>query len=716
MKQGTTGNLFGITTADWRAASAVAALALVMALALEAIAPAFADTKSKTAGRGLTEDQKIVHLLNRIGFGPRPSDVERVKRIGIDKFIDQQLHPERLEDSAAEARLKSLDSLNMSVAEIYEKYPAPNMLARELGLGKKGFNQQAKPNDAAAPSAQEQPEAGDSLAAELSKKENRQKIFAYYREHGLKPPQMLLQELTEQKILRAVYSERQLQEVMTDFWFNHFNIFYGKGADRWLTTDYEMNAIRPHTLGKFEDLLAATAKSPAMLFYLDNFQSSSPDARLPERRGNGRGGQFQRRQGVLGGAADGPRLGVRRDRIEREMGRGSMREDRTALDKQQMRDEQQRRSQAAQQFKKRKPGINENYARELMELHTLGVEGGYTQKDVQEVARCFTGWTINQPRRSGEFVFREWMHDNGEKVVLGHKIPAGGGRKDGEMVLDILAHHPNTAKFISTKLARRFVSDNPPQALVDRVAGVYLKSNGDIREMLRAIFTAPEFNSQEAYRAKIKSPFELAVSSIRALGADAANTQQVAQFISRMGQPLYRYQPPTGFPDRAEQWVNTGSLLERLNFGLALSANKLRGMTVDLNRVAHGVQGADTERALDRAIALLLNGDVSQQTRSVLEKQLREGVPVTGDLDDSSRGARKRDGMSEDDSLLADDPTEARRRPKGDKVAKYNDPAGKAGKMGLAYGTGAQATASSSDPETARAFGLVLGSPEFQRR
>jgi uncharacterized protein (DUF1800 family) len=684
---------------------------IVATLALGSIAPAIADSKSRTASRGLTEDQKIVHLLNRTGFGPRPGDVERVKRIGIDKFIDQQLHPERLEDSAAELRLKNLDSLGMSIAEIYEKYPAPNQLARELGLGKKGLNQQAKPNDPASTNAQGQPEAGaDDLAAELAKKENRQKIFAYYREHGLKPPQLLLQELTEQKILRAVYSERQLQEVMADFWFNHFNIFYGKGADKWLTTDYEMNAIRPHTMGKFEDLLMATAKSPAMLFYLDNFQSSSPDAKLPERRGNGRGGRFQRRPGIFGGGLGNPGPGNRQRQVERETERDSMRDD------QQMGAEQQRRAQAAQQFKKRKPGINENYARELMELHTLGVEGGYTQKDVQEVARCFTGWTINQPRKSGEFIFREWMHDDGEKVVLGHKIPAGGGKKDGEMVLDILAHHPNTAKFISTKLVRRLVSDNPPQALVDRVAGVYMKSNGDIREMLRTIFTSPEFNSQDAYRAKIKSPFELAVSAIRALGGDTANTQQVAQFISRMGQPLYRYQPPTGFPDRAEQWVNTGSLLERLNFGLALSANKLRGTTVDLKRVAPGVQGADTERALDRAIALLLNGDISQQTRAILDKQLREGVPVAGELDNSSRAAMNRDSMDGDDSLLAGDSMEARQRSGGDKVAKYNDPGRKARKLGLGYDAGMQATVTSNDPEIAKVFGLVLGSPEFQRR
>ncbi len=528
------------------------ALAMVVALAFSAMMPVVADTKPKTT-RALTEEQKIVHLLNRTGFGVRPGDVERVRAMGIEKYIDQQLHPERINDSATEARLKRLESLNMTIAEIYEKYPQPNMIANQLGIGKK---QQAKQNDQMNPNSNNQ--ADDVV--DLSKRENRQAVMAYYREHGLRLPAMLLGDLMEQKIIRGVYSERQLQEVMTDFWFNHFNIFYAKGADRWLTTDHEMNAIRPRTLGKFKDLLMATAKSPAMLFYLDNFQSSSPDAKLPERRGQGR---FQRRPGLPGGFGN-------------QQG--------------QMTPEQQRRQQAAQQFRNRKPGINENYARELMELHTLGVEGGYTQKDVQEVARCFTGWTINQPRREGSFIFRSWMHDDGEKTVLGKKIPAGGGMRDGEMVIDLLAHHPNTAKFISTKLVRRFVSDNPPQSLVDRVAGVYMKTDGDIREMLLTIFTSPEFNSQEAYRAKIKSPFELAVSAIRALGGEATNTIQVAQFIAKMGQPLYRYQPPTGFPDRAEQWVNTGSLLERLNFGLALATNKLRGTDIDLNRVAPNVR------------------------------------------------------------------------------------------------------------------------------
>ncbi|HKS41763.1 MAG TPA: DUF1800 domain-containing protein [Blastocatellia bacterium] len=649
------------------------ALAMIAVLAFSAMVPVVADTKPKST-RALTEEQKIVHLLNRTGFGARPGDIERVRAMGIEKYLDQQLHPERINDSATEARLKRLESLNMTIAEIYEKYPQPNLIANQLGIGKK---QQAKQNEQMNPNSNNQ--ADDVV--DLSKRENRQAVMAYYREHGLKLPAMLLGDLMEQKIIRGVYSERQLQEVLTDFWFNHFNIFYAKGADRWLTTDYEMNAIRPRTLGKFKDLLMATAKSPAMLFYLDNFQSSSPDAKLPERRGQGR---FQRRL-------------------------GNQQQGQTA--------EQQRRRQAAQQFRNRKPGINENYARELMELHTLGVEGGYTQKDVQEVARCFTGWTINQPRREGSFIFRSWMHDDGEKTVLGKKIPAGGGMRDGEMVIDLLVHHPNTAKFISTKLVRRFVSDNPPQSLVDRVSSVYMKTDGDISEMLRAIFASPEFNSQEAYRAKIKSPFELAVSAIRALGGEATNTIQVAQFIAKMGQPLYRYQPPTGFPDRAEQWVNTGSLLERLNFGLALATNKLRGTNVDLKRVAPNVNSNDQELALDRAIALLLSNDVSTQTRSVLDKQLREGVPVKGVLDNSPDAMKSNGQMDDDVSLLADDSNNMQRKGKGDKVAKYDDPNRQARRFGLGNDSSIQLRqGAANDPEIAKAFGLVLGSPEFQRR
>jgi uncharacterized protein (DUF1800 family) len=359
-----------------------------------------ADTKNKTS-KGLTEDQKILHLLNRTGFGARPGDVERVKRMGIDKYLDLQLHPERLDDTALTARLQQFESLNLTLAEVNEKYPAPQVIARELGL------LQPKKQQANADKATQDPQQG-KMDEEQNKREYRQAIMEYYRTHDAKPVNLLLQELQGQKIIRAIYSERQLQEVMSDFWFNHFNVFWAKNGVRSTATDYEMNAIRPHTMGKFKDLLMATAKSSAMMQYLDNFQSSSPNMQLPARRNPLAGNR------KLNGGLGGGRFGIQNQ--QREMQRDMQR------DEQQMTAEMQRRQKAAQQAARRKPGINENYARELMELHTLGVEGGYTQKDVQEVARCFTGWSIIFPlggkKAAGEFTYRPIMHDDGEKVVL----------------------------------------------------------------------------------------------------------------------------------------------------------------------------------------------------------------------------------------------------------------------------------------------------------
>jgi hypothetical protein len=438
-----------------------------------------------------------------------------------------------------------------------------------------------------------------------------------------------------------------------------------------------------------------------MLVYLDNVQSMSPNAQLPQRRG-----QFQRRPGAFGTGIGNPRLGQRpNDPIyrDRQMNPQTDRE----VQREQMPGQQ--RPAQANALRNRKPGINENYAREIMELHTLGVEGGYTQKDVQEVARCLTGWTLDRPRQGTQFMFREFMHDNGEKTVLGHKIPAGGGIKDGEMVIDILAHHPNTAKFISTKLVRRFVSDTPPQSLVDRVSAVYMKTDGDIREMMRTILTSPEFNSKEAYRAKIKSPFELAVSAIRVLGAEIKTPMQIAQFISKMGQPLYLYQAPTGYPDRADQWVNTGALLERLNFGLALTTNKLRGTTFDVKRAAAGADMSDRERLLDQAIASMLNGDVSMETRAVLDKQLKEGVSVKGEL-----GAVPPIPQGED--LMAENSMQPLPPAAGKGQKGVGNPERLDRRFGGRETTVPQIAMSADELESAKVFGLVLGSPEFQRR
>jgi uncharacterized protein (DUF1800 family) len=448
----------------------------------------------------------------------------------------------------------------------------------------------------------------------MNNAEYRRAVYAYFKENNLRPPQFMTGELQMSRILRAVYSERQLQEVLVDFWTNHFNVFAGKGADRWLLTSYDRDTIRPHTLGKFYDLLRATAESPAMLFYLDNFQSVSPNAQQ-QRPGQMRPLQQLRR-------IDPSRLTMSNNPQDEPP-----------------------------QVQQQRRGINENYARELMELHTLGVDGGYTQKDVQEVARCFTGWTIVAPRGAGiaasegmggrrlemlrqyagTFRFNPAVHDDGEKIVLGHKIPAGGGVKDGLMVLEILARHPATAKFIATKLVRRFVADQPPPALVERVAQTFLKTDGDLREVVKAIFLSPEFNSTDAYRAKIKRPFELAISAVRTLGADTNGGPGFHQWIARMGQPLYGFQTPNGYSDVAEDWVNTGALLERMNFALALASNRIPGTRVNLaGFVGHMSQSKsiDKEKLLDRFVAMIVGGEISPKTRETLLKQLSDEITL----------------------------------------------------------------------------------------
>jgi uncharacterized protein (DUF1800 family) len=402
--------------------------------------------------------------------------------------------------------------------------------------------------------------------------------------------QNVANELMQGKILRAVLSERQLEEVLVDFWFNHFNVFIGKGQVRQYLTEYERDAIRPHVLGRFRDMLGATAHSPAMLFYLDNFQSATP---TPPVQVND---DMARR-------LNDPRLSPQqRQQLTQRL--------------QQMRNQQQRPSR----------GLNENYARELMELHTLGVDGGYTQRDVTEVARAFTGWTIDRPRVEGRFVFRPSMHDRGEKVVVGHRIAAGGGLDDGERVIEILTQHPSTARFVATKLARRFVSDTPPPALVDRVAATYTSSGGDIPAMLRVIFASGEFRGEDASLTKIKKPFEFVASAVRALGGriDAQGGLALARACAEIGEPLYLAQPPTGYADRAEVWVNSGALLARMNFALTLASGRYPHVTVDLAPLVAGSDPRAPADVLDRLLAAIVGGQAGPATRAVLAAQLTD--------------------------------------------------------------------------------------------
>ncbi len=613
--------------------------------------------KQRENRTALTKDQRIVHLLNRIAFGARPGDVEHVKAMGIENYIEQQLAPDRIPDPNVEAKVKHLATLNMSTAELYEKFPQPGQLIRELQrqglLPQELAEARREPGSNSSTEMQRSPDSPNPMDNEKV----RRAIREYYEKNGLQLPQRIMAELHASRILRAVYSERQLQEVMVDFWTNHFNVFAGKGADRWLLTAYDRDTIRPHAVGKFSELLLATAKSPAMLFYLDNFQSVSPN--IQARRGMGQRRGIQQRDPIFRpGAPNG-----RNNEMERPQPQMARR------------------------------GLNENYARELMELHTLGVDGGYTQKDVQEVARCFTGWTILAPRgggaapsgllgavarkNAGTFFFNERVHDDGEKTVLGHKISSGGGINDGLRVLEILARHPSTAKFIASKLVVHFVSDEPPAALVDRVAATYAKSGGDIREMLRTILYSAEFNSPVAYRAKIKRPFELAVSALRTLGAETNGGPQLHQWIARMGEPLYGFQAPTGYSDTAESWVTTGGLLERMNFGLALASNRVPGTRVNLKGL---IDNPEDEQGgiMDDLLQAILAGEISQNTRAALMKQLNqqppansaslEETPASGQLNRAMAGPRRQ-----------------------------------------------TVRAGNNDPVT-KMVGLILGSPEFQRQ
>ena len=533
---------------------------------------------SQRAGKkpaALTEDQRIAHVLSRLTFGARPGDFERVKAMGVEAFINQQLDPDSLDAGPVIARLKKLPTLGMATPVIIEQYAPPKPAAVPSAVPAKS------PDNASAPTqkmiAQNPPsslgQTPQIANPNMSATQSEMQVDAKKDEAGRMPalpdaapkptpppknPQMVVTELQRAKLLRAVYSERQLYEMMVDFWENHFNIFANKDDDRYLLTSYDRDTIRPFAMGRFRDLLGATAHSPAMLFYLDNWRSSVPRPYAATK---------DKPAGVDG-------------------------------------------------------GFNENYARELMELHTLGVDGGYTQNDVQEVARCFSGWTIQKPNEQGLFLYRPGLHDDGEKIVLGHKILPGGGIGDGERVLNILATHPATARFIATKLARRFISDEPPQSLIDRAAAVFLKTDGSIRETLRAIVTSPEFFSPAAYRAKMRSPFEYVAAAMRALNVETDGDRPVLDAIGRMGQSVFGRITPDGYADRADQWLSSGAMIARFNFASALATNRIKGTKMDVARLLSGVDEAKKDSVAAKFIRLTVSGDLSKGTRTVLEKTL----------------------------------------------------------------------------------------------
>jgi uncharacterized protein (DUF1800 family) len=646
--------------------------------------------------KSLTEEQKILHVLNRLGFGARPNDVVKVKSIGLQKYIEQQLNTNSIDDSVAENKVKDLEVMNLSTTDLFARYPSPAGIFRTLedkGKVKKGTvakseadGEKARQNQNGMPVMNVDE---DKMSAD-ERRERRQTLLEMYQKYGFKPATQIPQQIVANRVMRAVYSEKQLQEVMVDFWQNHFNVYSGKNFVRWYIPSYERDVLRKNALGNFKDLLIGTAQHPAMLVYLDNFESVSPNAQM-----NNRGGQNRQvsPEKVMNNSKA-------RERIKQKFG----------LSDKELDERLKQRMQNPQAGNQAKRGLNENYARELMELHTLGVDNGYTQADIIEVAKCFTGWTVADPRgykklagqmingteekyqnalerrfgvpddvKSGEFYFNKNWHDNGEKTVFGQKIKADG-INDGLRVLDMLVNSPATAKFIAKKLAVKFVSDNPSEAFVNRIANAFYNSKGDIKTTLKAIFTDNEFFAPENYRAKIKTPIELVVSSIRTLGADTKSNAALISLLQKMGELPYGYQAPTGYGDTAEDWVNTGALLERLNYAIALSSNRIPNTKVNLSKF----DAKDKAKMLDNAIAIILDGEISPSTKANLLKQIEQPLPEVKAGDD-------------------DEETEM--------------PAMKQGGKGKKQGGGqAKLLEPSGNPEVYKVVSLVLGTPEFQRQ
>lgn len=562
------------------------------------------------AKAGLSQRDAAAHLLNRFTFGPRPGDVDAVVQMGLDKWLDAQLAAS-LPETALDGRLSGFRTLAMTDRELATTYVNPGMvsnMAQAEGMVMK-------------PSA-DSPE---------TKKEYRQALLAYAKSKGFRPVRELTQELIAQKVLRAVYSENQLREVLTDFWFNHFNVSTTSNPARPHILSYERDVIRAHALGSFSELLFGTAKHPAMLHYLNNAQSVA---------------------------------NVNATTTMEEMAPVTK-----ALPK-----------------RNKKAGLNENYAREVMELHTLGVDGGYQQKDVTEVARALTGWTVypTGPRaarllkavekgkavgfvQQGDFIFRADAHDAGPKTILGRKFPAGGGVEEGEQVLRMLSQHPSTARFIARKFAARFVSDAPSPELVERLAKTFQRTHGSTRALVEALVQSPEFWSADARRAKVKSPLELVASSLRALKADIVQPRrEVFQWLEKMGQPIYAYQAPTGFPDRAQTWINSGTLLNRMNFGLVLASGQLPGVQVDLAPLAAKQEKAEAQ--LKAVAERLLPG-------RDLKTTVKDLTPLVTDSSYVQKMNEKARAADQDSPKLTKAPT-----------------------------------------QLAQVVGILLGSPEFQRR
>lgn len=623
------------------------------------IKPSPAAIKFPYKNAGLTDREAAAHLLNRFSFGQQPGDIDKVLKIGLEKWFTQQLAANQ-KDERLEKMLSSYDALNLSNAEVIKIYPKNAQVLRWAirdGVIHK-----------------------DSVNLS-DRKKYREQIAAYMLEKGYKPQADLFRQLINQKILRAAYSNNQLKEVLTDFWFNHFNVSITKNISAEYIPAYERDVIRPHVFGQFSELLIATAKSPAMLFFLDNFSSAGTleNTRKPQ---NGK--------------------------VQQQMPSNAA---------MQMGDSTSMRTQIVSKLQenRKNQGLNENYAREVMELHTLGVDGGYSQSDVTQAARILTGWSVapmenaygtplkkmiekagedNLKKRGfvfeGDFMFAANRHDRGSKTVLGKVFPANRGYEEGVELLNMLAQHPSTAKFISRKLAVRFVSDNPSEALVERMSATFNEKNGNISEVLLSMVTSPEFWSKEALREKTKSPFELAMSAIRSLNADIKQPNQLNTWISKMGQKMYYYQAPTGFPDKGQFWINTGSLLNRMNFGLALASQRIPGIKFDLLALNNNHEPESSEAALMSYSKLIMPERNLDKTIERLKSMLNDPDLIKKVETAASQNNKMQDAVNEDDDLVMNEKITDK---------KVNNSVKMAG-----------------DNMLAQVVGLILGSPEFQRK
>jgi uncharacterized protein (DUF1800 family) len=595
--------------------------AVAMAVAVWTVDSVSAAVSRVASGvRQLTTREQAAHVLNRLAFGARPGDVDRVVAMGVDRWIEQQLRPEGLTDREMDRLMAAFPAMRQSASDLLREYPPRNAQRLQARLNSDSVRTRA-----------------DSM--ELRREVQRNREF--------------VNDLLSAKVARAVVSERQLAEVMTDFWENHFSVFIGKGQLRYYLPEYSERAIRPRAMGRFRDLLGAVAKSPAMLLYLDNAQSVA-DSGQPTLGGQGRGLGRGRGQAIVN------RRMRQMDSAQREM---------------------------LEQLQRRRPrGLNENYARELLELHTLGVDGGYTQQDVIEVARALTGWSVNQARGGAGFVFRGPAHDAGPKVVLGHRLRAGRGMEDGEEVLDIVSRHPSTAMFISRKLVVRFVSDEPHEDLVERAAATFTRTGGDIREVVRTIVTSDEFFSRASYRSKVKSPFEVTVSALRALGARADTTPFSAGLVGRLGQQLYGHQAPDGWPETGAAWINTGAILNRINLGVLVASGRVPGAPLRGWPPFAELARAPRTAQVDAVIEAFLAGRASPETREIL---------ASGHNPLMERAASDSIRLDADPPASAMDPAQGRGRGRGRQ----------GGFQRLPQLTGLP-----------QVIGLALGSPEFQRR